>query len=385
MSKQANADVILCCRACLFISSVSRILIDTGEGVPAWSSNLRALLSEHGCTSLSAILLTHWHHDHTGGLVDAHSLLASPPHTSPAASIASDHSNTGIFKSHGARFLPSSLMAQLPSLGLSADSIRPIVHGQQFTAEGATLIALATPGHTEDHTSFLLQEEGSIFSGDTILGAGTSVFNDLHSYLHSLRLIHSHRPQRIYPAHGPIIDGGEAPTRIEQYIAHRAAREQQIVQTLEAKQKESVAKTVGKAEQREVEEEHLTALEIVQRICTDTYTRQRALDAHANTSSSYTHGCSQFSCLLAVTLCVCSCAIQMWIWILHCFLLLPIMCYCILPNCRRRTECSRCTHRQMTYMRMQSSDRWHPLIRMHNQRQRRHHRLPQMIVKRRCQ
>ncbi len=131
----------------------SRILLDTGEGVPSYLTNLRSVLKAANVTSLSAILLSHWHHDHTGGLADVRSLLA------PGA---------GVFKGQGGRFLPSAIASHNRNL-----TVQSIEDGQLFETEGATLQAIATPGHTEDHMCFLLKEEQAVFSGDTVLGAGT--------------------------------------------------------------------------------------------------------------------------------------------------------------------------------------------------------------------
>jgi len=222
-------------------SGKSRILLDTGEGVPAYLKNLRSQLAEQGVTSLSAILLSHWHHDHTGGLADVRALLA------PGAQV---------YKGSGAAHLPAGVLAANPGL---AESIQSIEDGQVFRTEGATLTAMATPGHTDDHFCFLLQEERAVFSGDTVLGAGTAVFSDLHSYLHSLRRIHREQPRRIYPAHGPLIDGAEAPQRIEQYISHRDQREQQILQLLQ----QTKAELQGSAD---ADDKLLTTQQIVERI-----------------------------------------------------------------------------------------------------------------------
>jgi endoribonuclease LACTB2 len=184
----------------------SRLLIDTGEGKPSWIGALRRSLHDEKA-SVSAALITHWHYDHVNGIPQ---LLELSPETK-------------IYKHEAGN-------GQLE-----------IADGQVFGAEGVTLKAVHTPGHTTDHMSFVFQEEDALFTGDTVLGAGTAVFEDLGSYIDSLEHMRHLFKGRAYPAHGPVIQNG--PAKIIEYIRHRQNREEQVVQALK-----SPNKTASKSE-----------------------------------------------------------------------------------------------------------------------------------------
>src|SRR5215212_7809743 len=97
------------------------------------------------------------------------------------------------------------------------------------------LEVIATPGHTNEHVCYLTSN-GDLFTGDTILGAGTTAIfppdGNMADYIRSLRTLRARNPRRIFPAHGPVRD--DAVALIDEYIAHRLQREQQVLDAVAA-------------------------------------------------------------------------------------------------------------------------------------------------------
>jgi glyoxylase-like metal-dependent hydrolase (beta-lactamase superfamily II) len=98
----------------------------------------------------------------------------------------------------------------------------------------AGLRALATPGHAADHVCFL-SEDGVCFSGDLVLGLGSTIVppgdNSLAAFMDSLRLLQGEEIELIAPGHGPWVTDPAA--KLAEYVEHREMRERRLLAALE--------------------------------------------------------------------------------------------------------------------------------------------------------
>lgn len=188
-------------------------VIDPGPDDP---DHVAALLRAVEGETVSAILCTHTHRDH-----------------SPAA-IA--------FKAATGAEIVGCAPLVLDDSGPRADAAfdrgyapdRVLGDGEAVSGPGWTLEAVATPGHTSNHLCFALPESGALFTGDHVMGWSTTVISppdgDMADYMASLDRL-SRREDRIYyPAHGDPVD---RPQRLVRGLAgHRRQREGQILRLL---------------------------------------------------------------------------------------------------------------------------------------------------------
>ena len=167
------------------------VVLDPGPAIDSHIEAIRAAMP-----NLRTILITHRHGDHA-----------------PAA--------VPLKRMTGARIVaPAGVL----------DETDVIIAGGETVED---LEVIATPGHTSEHVCFL-SEASDLFTGDTILGAGTTAIfppdGNMGDYMRSLQTLRARNPKRIYPAHGPTRD--DALTLIDDYIAHRLLREGQILKAL---------------------------------------------------------------------------------------------------------------------------------------------------------
>lgn len=145
---------------------------------------------------IALVLISHKHEDHTGG-------------------IDKIVERTGaVVRSVGSGFLR----------GLGG----PLTDGEVIDAAGLRITVMATPGHTVDSLSFVLDD--AVLTADTVLGRGTTVIDtedgSLRDYLESLRRLQGLGARTVLPGHGPDLADLEAVTAM--YLAHREERLDQV-------------------------------------------------------------------------------------------------------------------------------------------------------------
>ena len=126
--------------------------------------------------------------------------------------------------------------------GLCIDG-EPLRSGDVISAGGTRIAVLATPGHTADSVCLSLPDDralrseahGSVLTGDTILGRGTTILAQQHDavrdYLASLELLRGlPGEQLVLPAHGAPLPSLAAIAG--SYLEHRHERLDQVREAL---------------------------------------------------------------------------------------------------------------------------------------------------------
>jgi len=197
-------------------------VIDPG---PADDAHVRALLAALDGATVSHILITHTHRDHSPAAAALQQATGAPtygfgPHPQapgggPAMEEGGDHG-----------FRPDHVMRD----------------GDTLTGADWTLTALHTPGHISNHLCFALAEEQALFTGDHVMGWSTTVISppdgSMTDYYASLRRLLPRDDARYYPTHGAPVDrhstGGASPQDfVQALLTHRQGRETQILRCLD--------------------------------------------------------------------------------------------------------------------------------------------------------
>jgi glyoxylase-like metal-dependent hydrolase (beta-lactamase superfamily II) len=105
-----------------------------------------------------------------------------------------------------------------------------LADGDVVRAGNLNITALHTPGHSNDHLAFWLPADRALFTGDLVLGRGSSMVTypegDVAAYLRSLARMIALNPAILFPGHWDPVT--EAVPKLEEYRAHRLDRETQV-------------------------------------------------------------------------------------------------------------------------------------------------------------
>ncbi|HZQ39113.1 MAG TPA: MBL fold metallo-hydrolase [Dehalococcoidia bacterium] len=187
------------------------LTIDSGEAVDRYKWMLRGYLAATERSEIALAGITHFHLDHSGNLKWMREALK-------AEVVLADEARPFLEKDD-----------RLPESGT-----RPIRDGDVITLDGGVRVRIIfTPGHSPDSLCYYIEEEGVLFTGDTLLGSSTTTVHDLSAYRASLqRLLALPKLDVICPGHGAVVN--DPRERLQMYVNHRNERERQIIEALAA-------------------------------------------------------------------------------------------------------------------------------------------------------
>lgn len=195
-------------------------VIDPG---PQDASHLAALERALEGETVSAVVVTHTHRDH-----------------SPLAAAISKRyrAPTYGFGPHRPARAPHPGEDQRLDASNDVDFVPDVTLGEGDTAEGAdwSLTVLHTPGHTSNHISLALGDTGTLFCGDHVMAWSTTIVappdGNMADFMASLDKL-AERDDRLYlPGHGGPL---REPQRFVRLLAlHRRQREVSILKRLKS-------------------------------------------------------------------------------------------------------------------------------------------------------
>jgi glyoxylase-like metal-dependent hydrolase (beta-lactamase superfamily II) len=186
--------------------SAEVIVVDPGPDDTGHLRRVLAAARAGGDRRVAQIVLTHGHLDHSAGAARFAAMSGAP------------------------------VGALDPALRLGDEGFVP---GDVVVAAGCELRVLGTPGHSADSLSLLLEADGALLTGDTVLGRGTTVIGpdgSLADYLRTLDELRSLAQAAglrvLLPGHGPVLS--DPAGVLDYYIAHRLERLDQVRAALAA-------------------------------------------------------------------------------------------------------------------------------------------------------
>ena len=194
------------------------VIIDPG---PEDAGHIRRVAE---VAKVALVLISHRHGDHTDGIDQLVDITGAPVRAA----------GTGFLRGLGGR---------------------PFADGEVIDAAGLRIKVMATPGHTADSVSFVLDD--AVLTADTVLGRGTTVIDtedgSLGDYLESLRRLRGLGNRAVLPGHGP--DLPDLVATADMYLWHREERLNQVRDALRVLGEDATARQIVEHVYTDVDEE----------------------------------------------------------------------------------------------------------------------------------
>lgn len=193
------------------VGSGAVAVIDPG---PADAEHIRSILRAVAGETITHVLVTHTHLDHSPGcrLLAAH--CDAPTYGFGPHGGGADAAGAAAEEGADRDFAPDVAVAD----------------GDRLTGGDWSIDCIHTPGHTSNHMCYALREERALFTGDHVMAWSTSVISppdgDMGSYMASLERLLARDDAIYWPTHGPC--AAEPQALVRALLAHRRRREEEI-------------------------------------------------------------------------------------------------------------------------------------------------------------
>lgn len=219
-------------------TNVNWALIAEGDAVTlvdaGYPRDARALLASLEAIGrrpedVRAVVVTHAHIDHIGGIPALRAQQDLPVLTGPEEARhlrreyleqATPLQLLGECRSRaGRRWVFQTIKAALPNPFMSVKDVTAVEVGVPLDIPGG-LVPVATPGHTRGHTAWLMPSTGTLFTGDALISAhptsrlgtgpqliGAVFSHDEEAMIDGLRHLADLPADTVIPGHGPALRG----------------------------------------------------------------------------------------------------------------------------------------------------------------------------------
>lgn len=175
---------------------------------------LEVLASAAG--DVAAILVTHRHEDHIGGVAALAARTGAP------------------VRAWGSEPVGPGGREASEDEAATRTEVAPLRPGEEIAFGGGRVRVLHTPGHASDHVCLHIPSERALIAGDCVLGEGTPVIappdGKMGTYLTTLDRLEKLDIERLYPGH--FCPRDDARELIRFLRAHRIEREARILQAV---------------------------------------------------------------------------------------------------------------------------------------------------------